>query len=88
MEIGIRELKAHLSEYVARVAAGEVFTVTDRGVPRAILAPVGGDGELERGLADGWVTRRSTEPPGAAQPSDPDPDTPRSEEILAADRGD
>ncbi len=88
MEIGIRELKAHLSEYVARVAAGEVFTVTDRGAPRALLTPVGGDGELARGLAEGWVVRRSTEPPGAAQPADPEPGSPRSEEILAADRGD
>lgn len=88
MEIGIRELKAHLSEYVTRVAAGEVFTVTDRGVPRALLSPVGGDGELTRGLAEGWVTRRSTRPPGAAEPVEPATGTPRSEEILAADRGD
>ena len=88
MEIGIRELKAHLSEYVARVGAGEVFTVTDRGAPRAILAPVGGEGDPARGMAEGWVTRRSTEPPGAARPAEPDPSTPRSEEILAADRGD
>jgi prevent-host-death family protein len=88
MEVGIRELKAHLSEYVGRVAAGEVFTVTDRGVPRALLTPVGGDGDLARGLAEGWVTRRSTQPPGAAEPAEPDPGTPRSEEILAADRGD
>jgi prevent-host-death family protein len=88
MDVGIRELKAHLSEYMARVAAGEVFTVTDRGVPRALLSPVGGDGELARGLAEGWVTRRSTAPPGEAEPVDPVPETPRSEEILSEDRGD
>lgn len=88
MDVGIRELKAHLSEYVARVAAGEVFTVTDRGVPRAVLSPVGGDGELARGLAEGWVTRRSSSPPGAAEPVEPVAGTARSEEILAADRGD
>jgi prevent-host-death family protein len=88
MDVGIRELKAHLSEYVARVAAGEVFTVTDRGVPRAVLSPVGGDGELTRGLAEGWVTRRSTSPLEAAEPVEPAAGTPRSEEILAADRGD
>jgi len=88
MEVGIRELKAHLSEYVGRVAAGEVFTVTDRGVPRALLTPVTGDGDLARGLAEGWITRRSAESPGAPQPEQPDLGTPRSEEILAADRGD
>jgi prevent-host-death family protein len=89
MDVGIRELKAHLSEYVARVAAGEVFTVTDRGVPRALLSPVGGDGGLlARGIEEGWVTRRSTSPPGKAEPAEPLPETPRSDEILSADRGD
>ena len=89
MDVGIRELKAHLSEYVARVAAGEVFTVTDRGVPRALLSPVGGDGGLlARGIEEGWVTRRSTSPPGQAEPAEPLPETPRSDEILSADRGD
>ena len=29
--VGVRELKAHLSEYLARARAGEVITVTDRG---------------------------------------------------------
>lgn len=88
MDVGIRELKAHLSEYVARVAGGEVFTVTDRGEPRALLTPLGGDGELSRGLSEGWVVRRSSRSPGQADPVDPEPGTPRSEEILAEDRGD
>ena len=88
MEVGIRELKAHLSEYVARVAQGEAFVVTDRGEPRALLTSVGGNGELARGLAEGWLVRRSSHVPGAADPVEPDLGTPRSEEILAADRGD
>src|SRR6187401_2248237 len=69
MEIGIRELEAYLSEYVGRVAEGETFTVTDRGQPRALLVPLPGADELARGLAEGWVTRRSTAPPGAAAPA-------------------
>jgi prevent-host-death family protein len=88
MEIGIRELKAHLSEYVGRVAVGESFTVTDRGQPRALLVPLPGADGLATGLAEGWVTRRSTVPPGPAAPARPEPGTPRSEEILAEDRGD
>jgi prevent-host-death family protein len=88
MEVGIRELKAHLSDYVARAAAGEAFTVTDRGEPRALLVPVSGADELDRGLAEGWVTRRSMKAPGPAVPADPIQGTPRSEEILAEDRGD
>lgn len=88
MQVGIRELKAHLSDYVGRVAAGETFTVTDRGEPRALLVPLSDADGLERGVAEGWVTRRSAKAPGRAQPIEPAPGTPRSEQILSDDRGD
>lgn len=35
--VGIRELKNHLSEYLKRVAQGEIIVVTDRGKPVAEL---------------------------------------------------
>src|SRR5881396_127959 len=38
---GIAELKAALSEYIARVRAGEEVLVTDRGRPVARIVPVG-----------------------------------------------
>lgn len=38
---GVAELKARLSEYLARVKAGEEVLVTDRGRPVARLVPVG-----------------------------------------------
>ena len=38
-QIGIRELRQHASQYLRRVAAGESFTVTDRGMPVAQLVP-------------------------------------------------
>lgn len=38
-QIGVRELRQHASRYLARVAAGETFEVTDRGRPVALLAP-------------------------------------------------
>jgi prevent-host-death family protein len=38
--IGVRELKARLSEYLRRVQAGERLTVTDRGRAIAIIMPV------------------------------------------------
>lgn len=88
MEVGIRELKAHLSAYVGRAAAGEAFTVTDRGEPRALLVPLAGADEFARGVAEGWITRRSTKQPAPAEPTQPAAGTPRSEEILAEDRGD
>jgi prevent-host-death family protein len=38
--VGVRELKARLSECLRRVRAGERLTVTDRGRAIATLAPV------------------------------------------------
>lgn len=38
--IGVRELRQNASRYLARVAAGEDFQITDRGTPVALLVPV------------------------------------------------
>jgi prevent-host-death family protein len=38
--VGIRALKQNASQVVARVAAGEVVIITDRGRPVAQLVPV------------------------------------------------
>ncbi|WP_404829098.1 type II toxin-antitoxin system Phd/YefM family antitoxin, partial [Streptomyces griseoaurantiacus] len=35
--VGVRELRQNASAYPRRVAEGESFTVTDRGVPVALL---------------------------------------------------
>lgn len=56
MNVGIRELKAHLSEYVGRAAAGEHIVVTDRGKPVAQLSALDDRSALERGIAEGWIT--------------------------------
>ncbi len=37
--IGVRELRQNASHYLRRAAAGERFTVTDRGTPVAQLVP-------------------------------------------------
>lgn len=37
--LGVRELRQNASKYLRRVAAGESFTVTDRGRPVAELVP-------------------------------------------------
>ena len=56
MEIGVRELKEHLSAYLDRAAAGETITVTDRGRPKAVLcAPASPNGALAAGIAAGWI---------------------------------
>jgi prevent-host-death family protein len=38
--VGVRELRQNLSVYLARVATGTVFRVTDRGREVALLIPV------------------------------------------------
>ena len=59
MEVGVRELKAKLSEYLARAQRGEVITVTERGRAKAVLGPVPGRANLERGVVEGWISPRS-----------------------------
>ncbi|MBI4729325.1 MAG: type II toxin-antitoxin system prevent-host-death family antitoxin [Acidobacteria bacterium] len=60
-QVGVRELRQRASELLRRVEAGEVFEVTDRGRPVAVLAPLRDRtpldrlralGELEPALAD------------------------------------
>ena len=63
MSVGVRELKEHLSEYVDRAARGEVIQVTDRGRPRAVLAPLPGTSRVEEGIREGWIHRERIEPP-------------------------
>jgi prevent-host-death family protein len=38
--VGVRELRQNLSAYLRRVAVGESFEVTERGVRVAVLAPL------------------------------------------------
>ena len=39
-DVGVRELKQRLSEYLDRAERGEVLRVTDRGRPKAVLGPL------------------------------------------------
>jgi prevent-host-death family protein len=55
-DVGVRDLKQHLSEYLDRAEAGEVVRVTDRGRPKAMLVPLPGRLRLDEGIAQGWVT--------------------------------
>ena len=88
MDVGIRELKAKLSEYVARAKRGEVIRVTDRGEPVAQLTAIPPEEEdpVERGIREGWIT------PGDGSPVrevwNHYPARMSLEEILREDRGD
>jgi len=58
-DVGVRELKQKLSEYLDRAERGEVLRVTDRGRPKAVLGPLPGRARVEEGVADGWITAGS-----------------------------
>jgi prevent-host-death family protein len=62
MDVGVRALKEHLSEYLERAARGEIILVTDRGEPKAMLGPVPGRLDLERGIAENWIRPGNGEP--------------------------
>ncbi len=96
-EVGIRELKNRLSEYVRLVRAGEVVMVTDRGEVVAELRPprstaARAEGEGHPGLADlvrrGLVRLGEPNRPGLypALPSVTPPGT--AERLLDEERGD
>ena len=83
MDVGIRELKEHLSEYLERASRGEVIRVTDRGQPKAVLAPLPGV-ERERGVREGWIRAGRRDVP---RPVPRHPASRRVMDVLGEDRG-
>lgn len=70
-EIGVRDLKAGLSEVLRRVGAGETVRVTLRGQAVADIVPVGGrrrEEWLEKLIAEGRVTPSTRPLPRDAPP--------------------
>jgi prevent-host-death family protein len=83
-DVGIRELKQRLSEYLDRAERGEVLRVTDRGRPKAMLGPVPGRARIDDGIRAGWIV------PGTGSPLGPvhrGTSTKRVLTVLAEDRG-
>ena len=60
METGIRELRNHLSKYLAAVRDGEEIVVTDHGRAFARLIPLEQPRPLDRLIAEGAVTPASS----------------------------
>lgn len=56
VEVGVRELREHLSALLRQVKEGHEFTVTDRGKPVARIVPIAGLSKLEQLIAEGKVT--------------------------------
>ena len=66
-EIGVRELKAHLSEYLKRVQTGERLVICRRGRAIAMLAPARTSAKLDwihRMVAEGRARWQGGKPQG------------------------
>jgi len=83
MDVGVRELKAKLSEYLGRAANGEEIVVTDRGTPIVRLLPYEVSSTIQRGIEEGWI-----EPPKRTglTPAQPAKGKLSVLEVLAEDR--
>ena len=54
--VGIRELKARLSNYLKQVKAGSILIVTERGQPIGRIVPIRPTGEAKiQGLIDAGI---------------------------------
>lgn len=83
-DVGVRELKQRLSEYLARAERGEVIRVTDRGRPKAVLGPLPGRVRIKEGVAEGWLTPGSRAPLRGVERVKAERST---LQVLAEDRG-
>ncbi len=54
-EVGIREIRDHLSRYLDRVQAGEEVVITDRGRAIARVSPMSGERTIDRLIREGLV---------------------------------
>jgi prevent-host-death family protein len=90
-QVGARELRHKLSEYLARVDGGERFEVTLRGRTVGQLGPVdASEGTIARLIREGKVTPAkvpNTTPLPAPRPAIPGRPT-ATEELLAERRSD
>ena len=54
-EVGVRQLRDHLSSYMEQVQSGQELVVTDRGRAIARILPISGERALDRLIREGRV---------------------------------
>lgn len=59
-EVGVRDLRDHLSRYLEVVQGGDEVLITDRGTAIARLVPLHGERALDRLIREGRVTRAAS----------------------------
>jgi prevent-host-death family protein len=82
--IGIRELRAQLTQAIRRVREGRTLTVTHDGDPVARIIPISAD-PLDEMYARGEIVR-GTPLDDPIIPCEPLPGTPPSEDIVSQGR--
>jgi prevent-host-death family protein len=78
MDVAVTDLRAHLSEWLERVRAGDEVVVTDRGVPVARLMGMTATSTLQRLAAEGVIGHASAQRPAASGRRRPRPRRPVS----------
>jgi prevent-host-death family protein len=82
VEVGVREFRESLSEWLDRAAAGEDVIVTERGKPKVRLSAATGEHILDQLAREGRV-RRATRPRGPLPPPIPVDGNPATDALLA-----
>lgn len=82
MDVAVTELRAHLSDWLARARQGDEIVVTDRGIPVARLLGVDTTATLVRLAEDGTIARpRSESRPTARGLARPRPRRPVADRV-------
>ena len=82
MDVAVTELRAHLSDWLARAGEGDEIVITDRGVPVARLVGVETTAALVRLTEDGTISRpRSGSRPRAQGLARPRPRRPVADQV-------
>lgn len=61
MDVAVTELRAHLSDWLARARDGDEIVVTDRGIPVARLLGVDATATLVRLTQEGAIARPTSD---------------------------
>ncbi len=86
MNVGVRELKQHLSDYLDRAERGQIITITERGRAKVLIVPLPGGGDrLAEGIEQGWITPAAA--PGSLAPATRHAAHTRIADVLDHDRG-
>jgi prevent-host-death family protein len=85
VEVGIRELRENLSEWLDRAASGEDVIVTERGRPKVRLSAATGEQLIEQLVREGRA-RAASGPRGPAPRPIPVRGNPVTDALLAQRR--